>query len=359
MMNLNKFMKNGISGIMGTLGRYYIASSKGRAFLAGMLPRIKKSAALREAHEAEGTHIPPFLIASIASQCNLHCAGCYARAGGACSGSATQDMSAAEWGRVFGEAAGLGVSFVLLAGGEPLMRRDIIEQAARRPDIIFPIFTNGTMIDDGFLALLDAHRNLVPVLSIEGDAAHTDARRGEGAHAVVEGVMEKLKSRGILYGASITLTRDNLSRAASEDFVASLQKKGCGIVFFVEYVPIERGTEHLVLEAADLDFLQGQSERLKKRFSSMVILTFPGDEAAMGGCLASGRGFFHINPAGGAEPCPFSPHARHSLRETPMLEILRSGYFAGTRKIAADAGEHKGGCVLFEREAEVLALVSG
>ena len=42
--------------------------------------------------EKEGLHVPPFLIASIASQCNLHCAGCYARAGGGCGPTSDKSM---------------------------------------------------------------------------------------------------------------------------------------------------------------------------------------------------------------------------------------------------------------------------
>ena len=38
--------------------------------------------------DAEGEHVPAFLIASITSSCNLHCAACYSRANHACSDSA-------------------------------------------------------------------------------------------------------------------------------------------------------------------------------------------------------------------------------------------------------------------------------
>ena len=47
------------------------------------------------------------------------------------------------------------ICFILPAGGEPLIRRDIIEAAGKRPDILFPVFTNGTFMDEGFFALFD------------------------------------------------------------------------------------------------------------------------------------------------------------------------------------------------------------
>lgn len=358
-MNLGLMMQNGISGIMKTIGRFYLGNKKGRAFLADTLPRVQKSAARRRALAGEGLQVPPFLIASIASQCNLHCAGCYARAGGACcSNRETADLTAAEWEDIFAQAAGLGSSFALLAGGEPLLRRDVVEAAARRREMIFPIFTNGTMIDDTYLALFDEHRNLIPVFSVEGDAAATDARRGGGVHAAVEAVMAQMAAKSILFGASVTVTRENLDTVLDEAFVAELRQKGCGILFYVEYVPVEAGTEALALTESEVAWLQQASSGLKARFGDMVILSFPGDEEAMGGCLASGRGFFHINPKGGAEPCPFSPYAKYNLRETPMRAVLESGYFEALREIAAVAGPYTGGCVLFEREREVQALLA-
>lgn len=357
-MNLHSFMQNGIDGIMGTAGRFYLKNTKGRAFLLHMLPQIRKSAALREKHEKAGRHIPPFLIASIASQCNLHCAGCYARAGGSCADSVASDMTGPQWSQVFEDAASLGTSFILLAGGEPLMRQDVMTAAANCSRVVFPVFTNGTMLDDEYLSLFDDHRHLIPVLSIEGTDTETDARRGAGVSASIQHAMDRLHEKNILFGASITVTSANLSGVLEPSFSENLRAKGCGIIFFIEYVPAEKGTESLALSADDITMLQAGTAALKQRLSDTVVLSFPGDEEAMGGCLASGRGFFHINPKGGAEPCPFSPYAMHNLKETSILDIIDSGYFRGLRELATAAGTHTGGCVLFEREHQVQALLA-
>jgi len=122
------------------------------------------------------------LIASITSKCNLHCAGCYSRCNHATLDSEpVSQLTSEEWLRIFSEADDLGISFILFAGGEPMLRRDIIEAAGERQNILFPIFTNGTFIDDRYLTLFDHCRNLIPIMSIEGNREVTDARRGEGA----------------------------------------------------------------------------------------------------------------------------------------------------------------------------------
>jgi MoaA/NifB/PqqE/SkfB family radical SAM enzyme len=77
-------------------------------------------------------------------------------------------LTSEEWFRIFDEADDLGVSFILLAGGEPMLRRDIIEAAGKKPGILFPIFTNGTFMDEKYFELFDRCRNLIPIMSIEG-----------------------------------------------------------------------------------------------------------------------------------------------------------------------------------------------
>ena len=92
----------------------------------------KSASKRRRLLEDSGEHIPSFLIASITSQCNLHCSGCYSRCNHATVDSEpVKQLSGDEWQKVFNEAEELGISFILLAGGEPMLRSDVIEAAAK------------------------------------------------------------------------------------------------------------------------------------------------------------------------------------------------------------------------------------
>lgn len=356
-MNLNNFMNNGIQNITDTATRFYLNNHKGQSFMLRLGLSLRKSAKKRDQYEELGIHVPPFLIASISSACNLRCTGCYARVNVDCDNETSQrEMCREDWQRIFHEASDLGISFILIAGGEPLLRRDVIELASGFPNIIFPIFTNGTLLDDNYLSLFDTYRNLIPVLSIEGDDAMTDARRGNGISKKVARTGELLKERNILTGISITVTSKNYAEVTELSFLQALREKGCGLVFFVEYVPAEKGTEDLVLGTDDLPVLKTRINNLRsaKTNKGMIILSFPGDEEAMGGCLAAGRGFFHINQNGGAEPCPFSPFSTMNLKKQSMTEVLTSNFFTEVREIsAAETLNHKGGCTLFSVEGKV------
>ena len=99
-------------------------------------------------------------------------------------------------------------------------------------------------------------------------------------------------------------------------------------------------------------------KRLRRRKRRMVFISFPGDEKSSGGCVAAGRGFFHINSHGGAEPCPFSPYSDTNVRDSSLGEALDSHLFQSLRNGNYLMEEHAGGCVLYEKRKEVEALLN-
>ena len=85
----------------------------------------------------------------------------------------------------------------------------------------------------------------------------------------------------------------------------------------------------------------------------MLFMSFPGDEKTSGGCLAAGRGFFHINSHGAAEPCPASPYSDINVKENTLIEALNSKLFKSLREGGLLEDGHEGGCVLFEHRQDV------
>ena len=96
--------------------------------------------------------------------------------------------------------------------------------------------------------------------------------------------------------------------------------------------------------------------KLRAGNEDILILSFPGDEKSSGGCLAAGRGFFHINSHGGAEPCPFSPYSDTNVRDCPLSEALGSELFRKLRDGGLLDNDHAGGCTLFAQRSEVEKL---
>jgi MoaA/NifB/PqqE/SkfB family radical SAM enzyme len=356
-MQLNEYMSGSIRNIMAKAYRNVLTNPREAKFAYKMQRLFEKSEKRRrQIRETDGIDVPPFLISSIATTCNLHCKGCYARSIGIANDSASDSkptLSPEQWRTIFDEAASLGVNFSLLAGGEPMMRRDILEQAAEVKEMIFPIFTNGTLIGPNNISLLREHLNLVPVISIEGTASNTDDRRGQGVFKRALMSMEMLKSEQLFFGTSITVTTENLQHVTSRQFVEQLQSYGCKIVFYVEYVPIEPGTEHLAFGDEHVKQMETIMEELRTQYDDIIFLSFPGDEKELGGCLASGRGFFHIGPDGSAEPCPFSPFSDSNVAQIGVRGALQSPLFRKIRAAHALGWEHTGGCTLYEHREEI------
>jgi MoaA/NifB/PqqE/SkfB family radical SAM enzyme len=126
----------------------------------------------------------------------------------------------------------------------------------------------------------------------------------------------------------------------------------------VQYVPTDGISAGLSPTDSDRDLLAQRVEQLRSEHR-IVIISFPGDEGAMGGCLAAGRGFFYIASDGRAEPCPFSPFSQLNLKDCSLKEALDSEFFNALRSSAVLAAHHEGGCALFDNRGKVAELCEG
>ena len=356
--DIQGYMTKGVERVVSDAVRATLKNPKESAYMLRFAAASKKASKKRAQLESSGEHIPPFLIASITSSCNLHCAGCYSRCNDATKDTAPVDqLTDDDWMNVFDEADELGVRFILLAGGEPLLRRGVVEAAGKKQNILFPIFTNGTYMTEKYFEEFDSCRNLIPIMSIEGRKEATDNRRGEGVYDKLVSNMDELSARGIIFGASVTVTTENLKEVSSEEFIGMLSAKGCKAVIFVEFVPVTEESEHLAPQDEDRDYLKSEIMRLRQEHPEMVFVSFPGDEKSSGGCIAAGRGFFHINSHGGAEPCPFSPYSDINVKDTSLREAMKSKLFMKLQSGGTLLDDHKGGCVLYEKREEVEAFL--
>ncbi|MFA6331746.1 MAG: radical SAM protein, partial [Methanoregula sp.] len=320
-----------------------------------ILHHQRKAAAVRKKHELEGLLVPPVMIVSITSRCNLACAGCY-MAGR--NDKPAAEMSPAILASLVSQSAELGVSVMVIAGGEPLVRQDeILSIAQAHPVILFPVFTNGLLIDEEIAGTIAKNRNIVPIISFEGFRQDTDSRRGDGVYERLLSTCARLKSRNIFFGCSVTATRDNFSRVTDEAFIRRMLDYGARVFTFVEYVPMEPGTENLVLTPEQKKILPVVLTDCNRKFPALFI-GFPGDEDEYGGCLAAGRGFVHVSPSGNLEPCPAAPYSDANLAQVPLKEALRSRLLSRIRAEHGLLTESHGGCALRANREWVEGLVN-
>jgi len=326
----------------------------GQALFFGRTVLWQGGAARRRARMArEGLHVPPIAIFSITNKCNLRCKGCYAQA---IRGDAEDELSVERMRGIVAEADELGISFFVIAGGEPLTRPEIVDIARDFPHIIFLLITNGLLLTPELVNRLAGLRNVVPVLSIEGNQAETDERRGRGVHERLQGKMTELKRAGIFFSLSFTVTRTNFDVVTDPDFLARAVEAGCRLFIHVEYTPIRAGTEEWVITDEQRTAMKGLVAGFRRRFPA-VFIAVPWDEEAQGGCLAAGRGFVHISATGDLEPCPFAPFSDVNVLEVPLKEALRSRFLGLMRENHSMFTETEGGCALWKNRDAVESLL--
>ncbi len=321
--------------------------------LIGRYQSVRRAARLRRfLAQSEGLSVPPILIYSATMACNLRCTGCYSR-----DYSLTGELSLEQADRLFGEAAALGVSFMVITGGEPLLRKGLLELLVKHPKIVFLLFNNGTGVDDAAARVIGGSINIIPMLSIEGAERMTDSRRGAGAHARVLGAMELLRAYRSFFGFSVMVTRENAELLCTDTFYEALIGRGCRIGLLVAYVPSSKNASLAMVPS------ESQRERLRaavimhKKKKRLLLMQMPEDEYVRDGrCMAAGRGFAHITAQGELEPCPFARVADRSLKVSTLREALASPLFAAIRARPELFTQPSMGCALFEHRDELCAL---
>ena len=321
-------------------------------FLLKVLFWQKKAAGIRSEWKKRNVHVPPVMYLSITDTCNLKCLGCFVKVRPR---STEPEMTTEELRRFLEEAQEIGISIVYIAGGEPFARNDLLKITEKFPKIIFPIFTNGLLLDKQRIDQLRKQQHVIPLLSIEGLEKETDTRRGEGVFQKVKNTICILDSKNILFGMSITVTRNNIILVTSESFIQTISNFGCKLFMFVEYISPDTTCQELTLS-------QEQSNYLKETINTFdaslpgKFYCFPGDEKEYGGCLGSGRGFAHINAQGQLEPCPFAPFSDTNIKQTPLIEALKSDLLQSIREVHPSLQHTSGNCTLWENRDRILQL---
>ncbi len=315
----------------------------------------KRAAARRNDLASEGLQVPAVVMFSLTHQCNLACHGCYMRS---LHRAETPEMTSDQLMILVSECVDLGVSFLVMAGGEPLVRKNEILMLARaHPDLIVAIFTNGLLIDESLATEFGKLPNIVPILSIEGTEEMTDSRRCEGTYEAVLRAFSLLKKRRIFFGCSVTVTRENYQDVTGDSFIQEMITHGCRLFAYVEYVPIDEGTRGLLIsdeQRSDLNrYLSGFSDQYPALF-----IGFPGDEETFGGCLSAGRGFIHISPSGDLEPCPAAPFSDVNVTRVSLRDALGSDLLARIRSHHEMLTESGGGCALWTNRNWVSSLLT-
>jgi MoaA/NifB/PqqE/SkfB family radical SAM enzyme len=278
--------------------------------------------------EKEGGFYPPgLLVISPSMKCNLNCFGCYAG-----KYSKEEDLPFEVIDRILNEAKEMGIYFIVVSGGEPFFRKDIFDIFEKHNDMSFHVFTHGGLLDEKRVSRLAELGNVLPAISVEGFEKETDERRGKGHYDKVVRAMHLLKEAGVLFAYSATVTRNNAEMLVSDEFVDHWMDHGCTVGWYFLYTPVGKDTEwELVPAPEQRDLLRKRVEHFRST-KEMFFGDFWNDGPVVGGCIAGGRKYLHINSNGDVEPCVFCHFAMHNIKDTPLSEAVTSPMFKKIRE---------------------------
>jgi len=270
-------------------------------------------------------NIPWAILLDPTSACNLHCTGCWAAEYGN-----HMNLSFEEMDSIVTQGKELGTYVYLFTGGEPLVRKDdIIRLCEKHSDCVFSTFTNGTLIDEAFAEQILHVKNFVPAISIEGFEEATDSRRGKGTYQKIINAMEILKSKNLPFGISCCYTRTNAEIIASESYFDQMVEMGAKFAWFFTYMPVGKGAVTELMVTAEQRELMYHKIREYRKTKPIFTVDFWNDGEYVGGCIAGGRSYCHINANGDIEPCAFMHYSDSNIREKTLLEAYQAPLFMG------------------------------
>ena len=334
-------------------------------------PKIIKTAALnlgyesgfrgykatRELGEKEGCNIPWAILMDPTSACNLRCTGCWAAEYGH-----QMSLSYEELDNIVTQGEEMGIHTYLYTGGEPLVRKaDLIKLAEAHNTSFFQTFTNGTLIDEQFCEDILHVANLVPIISLEGFEEANDGRRGEGVFDKVMNAMDLLKKHHIPFGHSICYTHANYKAVTSDEFLDMIIEKGARFAWYFHYMPVgNEASTDLLLTPDEREYMYHRIREIRAFHGGKQIfaLDFQNDGEFVGGCVAGGREYCHINPNGDVEPCVFVHYSSANIREKSLLECFKQPIFLKYRDEQPFNGNHLRPCPLLENPEKLREIVA-
>ena len=302
---------------------------------------------IRENRKKYNCNIPWLILFDPTMACNMHCVGCWSGTYGRKSSLTFEQMD-----KIVTEGKELGAHLYMLTGGEPMVRKqDVLKLCEKHNDCFFVAYSNSTLIDEELCQKIQKLGNLSFMLSIEGTPDTNDMRRGAGHYKAVMNAMDLLKKYGIVFGTSICYTKANVEAVTSDEFFHMLSEKGAHYGFYFHFMPVgNNAVPELMPTVEQRKYMIKRIREIRTEESDIEFfpMDFQNDGEYVGGCIAGGRNYFHINSAGDAEPCVFIHFSNTNIHENSILEILQSPLFMAYHNDQPFNNNHLRPCPMLE-----------
>lgn len=306
-----------------------------------------------EYREKYNCNIPWAILLDPTSACNLHCTGCWTAEYGN-----KLNLTFDEIDSIIRQGKEMGVYMYIYTGGEPMVRKaDLIKLCEKHSDCQFLTFTNGTLIDEKFADEMLRVKNFIPAISVEGFEEATDGRRGKGTFQKVVNAMNILKAKKLPFGISCCYTSQNLDSISSEKYLDQMVEWGAKFVWYFHYMPVGNDAAPELMCSPEQREYMYRKIREYRTTKPIFAMDFQNDGEYVGGCIAGGRRYLHINANGDVDPCVFVHYSDSNIREKTLLETLTSPLFMAYHDGQPFNENHLRPCPMLENPEKLRAMV--
>ncbi len=319
-------------------------------FLNANLIGWKKQDEYREKYNC---NIPWAILLDPTSACNLKCVGCWAAEYGNKLNLSYEDIDS-----IINQGKEMGIHMYIYTGGEPLVRKkDIIALCEKHSDCEFLAFTNGTLIDEQFAQDMKRVKNFVPAISLEGFEEATDGRRGQGVFQKATHAMKVLKEYHLPFGVSACYTSANLDSISSDDYIDYICEMGARFIWYFHYMPVGNDAAPELLPSPEQREKMYHRIREIRSTKPIFAMDFQNDGEYVGGCIAGGRRYLHINANGDVDPCVFIHYSNANIHDMSLLDCLRSPLFMAYHDGQPFNDNHLRPCPMLENPDQLRRMV--
>jgi MoaA/NifB/PqqE/SkfB family radical SAM enzyme len=318
--------------------------------LGGILLGYKKRYAFWEEH---GVAPPGNLMISATTKCNLRCYGCYAG-----THQIADELTREEVEMLIEEARKSGTNIITMLGGEPFTMPWMLDVVEKYPDIGFQIFTNSLLLDDEKIERLAKAGNAIIAIGVDGPKEFTDGRKGEGAFDGALANMRKLRDAGVLVGYSTMVSRLNFDHIYSDSFIDTMIEAGASFGWCAIAIPQGKACRELqLIPTPEQKAMIPEMVRSVRARKPLTIIDFYSDANITEGCGA-GRVTLHINNTGDVEPCVFFPFTVDNIRKRSYVDILKSDFLKGIRKVHKEHPGKVQTCMMVSQPVAALKVIT-
>ncbi|MGN1145325.1 MAG: SPASM domain-containing protein, partial [Acetatifactor sp.] len=155
------------------------------------------------------------------------------------------------------------------------------------------------------------------------------SRRGNGTYQKIIHAMNILKEKKLPFGISCCYTSANAEVIGSEEYFDQMVEMGAKFAWFFTYMPVGKGAVKELIATAEQREMMYHKIREYRKTKPLFTVDFWNDGEYVGGCIAGGRKYLHINANGDIEPCAFIHYSDSNIREKTLLEAYQSPLFMG------------------------------